>query len=132
MGILRKWVGAKSKQDKSLPYTYEARIDALSGRGADPLHHYYFSDTICGLIEYLDINGVRPSEVELFGVYRDDEIPLDVARCTTADGEWLARPHICRSLEAQFKQTLEERYRGHVDKGPCAFEDRDRNGIGPY
>ena len=98
MNIARKWVGPKSKYDKNLPYTYEARVDALSGRGKEPLYQHYFSDTICGLIQYLEENEIRPSEVNVFGVYRKEQIPLEVERCTTPDGAWLTRPQICQSL----------------------------------
>jgi len=127
MGLVRKILGPKSKYDASIPYTYEARLH-LPEPGLD---QHYFSDTLCGLIETLDAEEVPPGEVGLFGVYRGEEIPLDVGPCTGEDGAWLARPELCRSLEKTYSETLEDRYKGHVEKGHCSFEDRDRKGIGP-
>ena len=46
------------------------------------------------------------------------------------DQKWLPRPEICHSLETHYKETLEERYKGHVEKDTCLFEDRDRKGRG--
>ncbi len=132
MGIVRKFLGPRSKYDKSLPYTYEARVDVLSGRGTEPVYDHYFSDTICGLIEYLKDNDIKPSDVQLFGVYQKKEIPLKTTYCTTPDGAWLHRPDICKSLEDHYRNSLEERYKGHIDDGACSFEDRDRKGMGPY
>ena len=57
MELTRKFVGAESKYDKSLPYTYEARVPIIEG---EDLYNYYFADTICGLFEYLEENGVSP------------------------------------------------------------------------
>ena len=130
MGVVQKVLGPRSKYDKSLPYTYFAKIPALPGDDAYSL--YYFSDTICGLIEYLDTNGIAPEVVELFGAYPDSDIPIEKARCLSPDGEWLKRPHICRALEGSYQETLEDRYKGHVEIGQCDFDDRDRMGGGPY
>jgi len=55
MSLLEKILGPKSKYDKSIPYTYEARIRILEGSDE---YNSYFSDTICGLVEYLHRNGV--------------------------------------------------------------------------
>lgn len=132
MGVLSKWAGPKSKRDRTLPYTYEARVDALGGQGSEPVPESYFADTICGLIDYLDGNDIPPARVELFGVYRQEQIPLDAALCADAEGRWLARPGVCQALENHYRETLDERYRGHVDRGACAYEDRDRQGSGPY
>ena len=125
-----KIFGPRSKYDKTLPYTYMAKINELEGDSE--VFSNYFADTICGLVEYLDENDIHPEQVELFGVYLKQEIPLDIKYCTTPDGKWLHRPDICRSLEEHYKQTLEERYKGHTEKDPCSFEDRDRSAIGPY
>jgi hypothetical protein len=132
MGFVRKILGPQSKYDKSLPYAYEAWVDILSGRGTEPMYDHYFSDTICGLIEHLDELGVKPEAVQLFGVYRREQIPLEVEPCMSSDGAWLTRPEICFSLEEHYKNTLEERYKGHVEKGSCSYEDRDREGSGPH
>ncbi len=131
MSIIRKFLGPRSKYDKSLPYTYVAKIDVLNGQAEESMYNHYFSDTICGLIEYLDEQNIAPKEAELFGIYRDKEIPLETKYCTTRDGKWLKRPAICKALEGRYKKTLEERYKGHVAKGECAFDDRDRTGSGP-
>lgn len=132
MGIIRKFLGPKSKYDKSLPYTYEARVDALYGQGDEPVYNYYQSDTICGLIESLDEKDIAPEEVQLFGIYLGKEIELETKFCTTRDGKWLKRPAICKALEGRYKKTLEERYKGHVANEECSFDDRDRQGSGPY
>ncbi len=131
MGIVRKVFGPRSKYDKRLPYTYEARVDVLSGSSKEPMYNHYFSDTICGLIEYLDDNGIKPEDVQLFGVYRKTLIPLDAEHCTDDDGDWLARPELCHSLEEHYRNSLAERYKGHVEKEKCSFDDRNRKGIGP-
>ncbi|MFC2103330.1 hypothetical protein ACFLSS_02760 [Bacteroidota bacterium] len=126
MEKLRKIFGPESKYDKSLPYTYTAEVRVIDSD--DDLVAHYFSDTICGLIKYLDNLNIPPNNVELFGIYMDKETLLKKDRCTNPDGEWLSRPDICRSLEEHYKKTLDERYKGHVDKGECSFEDRDRIG----
>jgi len=132
MSILSKWLGPRSKCDKSLPYTYEARIDILAGQGSESVPESYFADTICGLIDYLDDNGIPPDRVEIFGVYRKEQIPLAVSLCVSADGKWLVRPGVCQAFEDHYQVTKDERYKGHVDRGACSYEDRDRQGSGPY
>ena len=131
MGIMDSIMGPHSKRDKTLPYTYEAWVDILAGEGSEPVYDHYFSGTICGLIEYLDEHDIRPGDVRLFGVYRRRLTPLDTALCTAPDGGWLRRPELCRALEEHYGHTHEECSRGHVEKGSCLFEDRDREGSGP-
>jgi len=128
MGIVKKAIGPLSKYDKSLPYTYMAKVPAVEG--IKELYSYYFADTICGLIDYLDNHDIGPDGVELFGLYLKKEIPLEKDLCLTPDQHWLERPKICQSLETHYKKTLEDRYKGHVEKDPCLFEDRDRKGRG--
>ena len=128
--IVRKVLGAKSKYDKTLPYTYMARIPAIEGNRG--IFSFYFADTICGLIEFLDELSIMPADTELFGVYLDEEIPLENDRCLDRHGNWLKRPEICRSLENHYKSTPEARYKGHLEKDTCSFDDRDRRGSGPY
>ncbi len=132
MGIVRKVLGPFSKYDKSLPYTYIAKVTIIEGD--DEFANYYFADTICGHVEHLDKNLVKPEEVQLSGCYLKKEIPLDNDPLLTEDGKWLARPEICHSLEEHYKQSVEEQYKGHVELGDCSFEDRDRDreGSGPY
>ena len=99
-----------------------ARVPVIEGD--DELFSYYFADAICGLVEQLDKNDIKPEEVELFGLYLKKEIPLEKKYCIAKDGNWLQRPNICRSLE--------DRYKGHIEKDECSFEDRERAGGGPY
>lgn len=126
MNFIRKLLGPKSKYNKSLPYTYEARIDVLYWKGAEPMYSYQSSDTICGLIDYLDKNNIVPEQVEIYGIYLKKEILLDKKYCLSEDGKWLRRPALCKSLEEHYKKTLEEQYKGHVATKECAFDDRDR------
>lgn len=130
MGIVETTMGKRSKRDRNLPYTYEAWVDVLEGRGREPLFDYYFSDTLCGLIDYLDEKGIRPEEVRLNGVYRGQITRLSPDLCSK-DGVWLKRPELCRVLEQHYLCTHDEAYRGHVEKGHCSFEDRSRQGQGP-
>jgi len=128
MSFIKKVVGPLSKYNSSLPYTYMAKVSAVEG--IEELYSYYFADTICGLINYLDNHDIGPDSVELFGLYQKKEIPLEKELCLTKDQKWLDRPKICKSLETQYKESLEERYKGHVEKDTCLFEDRDRKGRG--
>jgi hypothetical protein len=130
MSIKSTLFGPKSKYDPSIPYTYVARMQAIEGD--DELHNDYFADTICGLIEYLDENDVRPSEVNILGLYLKQEIPLDVQYCLSPDGEWLNPPELCHALEQHYLETMELAYKGHVEDGHCSYEDRDTQGSGPY
>lgn len=45
---------------------------------------------------------------------------------------WVGRPGVCRALEEHHRKTGDARYKGHVERGACAYEDRDRDGIGPF
>lgn len=131
MGIIETVMGPRSKRDVRLPYTYEARVDILDGQGREPVYDHYFSSTICGLIAYLDKKELSPGDVQLFGVYRGRQTRLYTDLFTTADGSWLKRPELCRILEKYYEETREEPYRGHVENGPCSFDDRNREGSGP-
>ncbi len=120
-----------SKRDRTLPYTYEAWVDILAGRGREPLYDHYFSDTLCGLVECLAEEGVAPGCVKLFGHYHGQASALDVSVLLGGDGRWLQRPLLCHALEEHYAITHDECYRGHVEKSPCRFEDRDRSADGP-
>ncbi len=61
---------AKSKKDRSIPYTYEARIDRLSGQADEPLDHSFFADTLCGLVELMVEEGIAPADVRFYAVYQ--------------------------------------------------------------
>lgn len=129
MGIIRKIMGPKSKYDKSLPYTYLAKVPIIEGE--DELFSYYFSDTICGLVEYLNERKIGPEEAELYGLYRKNEIKLDKNICSDSRGNWLLRPEICHVLEKHFEKTKDELYKGHKEFEECSFDDRERQGEGP-
>ncbi len=124
MTILSGILGPKSKYNKSIPYTYEARIDELRGFTDSPLYSYYFADTICGLIEYLNKNEIDPSEAELFEVYQDGNKRIINQFCINSEGQWLSRPGICNSMH--------DHYIGHSDEDHCLYRDRDRQGSGPF
>lgn len=120
MGIRERILGPKSKYDRSLPYTYEARV-RLFDDGDE--YKSYFADTICGLVEYLDRNRVQPDEVTIYEVYRERELPIDARFFTTPNHAWLYKPDICRAFE--------QHYPGHIWNKTCSFRDRDRRGVGP-
>ena len=120
MSLLEKILGPKSKYDKTLPYTYEARIRILEGSEEC---NSYFADTICGLVEYLHRNDIKPDEVQIIEVYQKQEFPIDAKLFATPDHQWLFKPDICRSFE--------EHYKGHIQDNICSFNDRDCKGSGP-
>lgn len=120
MSLLGKIIGPESKYDASLPYTYEARIPVIEG--SDEFNSY-FADTICGLVEYLHQNNIKPHEVQIFEIFQNKESPIDAKLFTTADHEWLFKPDMCRAFE--------EHYKGHIQEHSCSFNDRDCKGSGP-
>jgi hypothetical protein len=130
MGISEKLLGPKSKYDETIPYTYMARVYTIEGE--NDIYSDSFSDTICGLIEYLDEHNIDPANAELFGIYKKKNLPLDIQYCIDKDSAWLKRPNICRSIEKHYKESLEEQYKGHIKKGECDYEDRDRKANGVY
>lgn len=121
MRVLEKILGPKSKYDKSIPYTYEAKIRIFEG---EEEYSSYFSDTICGLVEYLHQNHIAPNNVKIFEVYQQHELPIDMKYYSTPDHQWLFKPAICRSFE--------EHYKGHILENSCSFKDRNRGGSGPW
>jgi hypothetical protein len=120
MSLIEKILGPKSKYDKSIPYTYEARIPTFPGSEE---YNSYFADTICGLVEYLHKNGIKPDEVKIVEIYEKQETLVNVMLFTTPDHQWLFKPDLCRSFE--------EHYKGHIRGNTCSFEDRDCKGTGP-
>lgn len=120
MSMLERILGPKSKYDRSLPYTYEARIRIFEGSEEC---NSYFADTICGLVEYLHENKIRPDEVQIVEIYQGRESLVDAKLFTTPDQQWLFKPDICRSFE--------EHYKGHIRENSCSFDDRDGKGSGP-
>jgi len=125
MGIVSKVFGPVSKYDKSLPYTYIAKVNIIEGD--EELVNYFFADTICGLIEHLTNNKINPKEVKLFGCYLKKEILLDIDPLLDADGNWLQRPKLCKSLEDYYQKTMDDRYKGHEAHSNCSFDDRSRD-----
>lgn len=121
MSVLEKILGPKSKYDKTLPYTYEARIPIFEG---EEEYSSYLSDTICGLVEYLHQHGIAPDDVQIIEVYQQREEPIDTKLFTTSDHHWLFKPALCRSFERHYK--------GHIQENSCSFKDRNRAGSGPW
>jgi hypothetical protein len=119
MNIVRKFLGPRSKYEKSLPYTYEARVTMAEG---SDVTNSFLSDTICGLVEYLRAEGIESHSVEILEVRHDGERLIEGALYTTGSGEWLARPDLCRSFR--------EHYPGHIRADTCSFSDRDREVVG--
>ncbi len=120
MGLLEKILGPKSKYDKSLPYTYEARIRIFED-GSE--HKSCLSDTICGLVGHLERHGVGPGEAEIFEIYQERETPIDARLLSSAEGRWLTKQELCRAFE--------QHYPGHIHASGCSFEDRERGCLGP-
>ncbi len=131
MGQMATRSRAPSQRDRRLPHAFEAWVDALQGRGREPVWDHYFSPTVCGLIECLQDEGIAPRNVRLFGLYRHGQVPLDLASLVRDDGNWLERPELCRELERRFADGHDECWRGHTARGVCAFADRERTGAGP-
>ena len=120
MNLVREVLGPRSKYDKSLPYTYEARIPIFEGSEE---FNSYVADTICGLVDYLDSNEITPDEVQIFEIYQERETPIEVALFATVDNQWRLRPELCESFKTH--------YPGHIEGGHCTFEDRDGKCEGP-
>ena len=118
--MLTKIIGPKSKYDKSLPYTYEARTPVMEGV---EIYNFYMSDTICGLIKYLEKNKIKSAGVEIFELFQNEANMIKQDLYTTKEGDWLHIPELCRSFK--------EQYKGHIHEGRCSFNDRDRRGTGP-
>ncbi len=114
MNIIRKLIGPKSKYEKSLPYTYEARVCVVEGVD---IERTLCSDTICGLVEGLQSEGIESTAVEIVEVHRDGERVIEGQLYTTRDGAWLTGPDLCASFK--------EHYPGHIHQGSCSFDDRD-------
>lgn len=120
MSMLTKLFGPKSNHDKSLPYTYEAKVPIIEGV---EIYNFYMSDTICGLIEYLEKNNIKPDGVKINELFQSQEKVIQQDLYTSKEGDWLHKPELCRSFK--------EHYEGHIQEGTCSFKDRDRKGIGP-
>lgn len=51
MGIVNDILGPKSKSNKGLPYTYEAKVPCWEGSDE---YNSYIADTVCGVIAHLN------------------------------------------------------------------------------
>ncbi len=119
MGLLGKIIGPKSKYEEDIPYTYEARVKIID----NDEYYSYFADTICALVEHLDEHKIKPDNVELYEIFKDEEKKLNTEYCVADDGRWLTRKELCVAFT--------ERYPGHIHETGCTFEDREREVTGP-
>ena len=117
MNLIKKIIGPKSKYDKGLPYTYEAKVACWDG--ADE-YNSYFSDTICGVISYLEKKNIRPVDARVFEIYGNQETEMDVASYSYSEQDWFKHNDVCQSF-------CKNRYPGHVSLTDCSFSDRDRD-----
>ena len=115
MSQLKKVLGSQSKYERSLPYSYMATVH-INEKGNN-MSFNYFDDTICGLIEYLDENHIKPKDVQLSGVYRKKEISLEMEYCLTPAGKWISDPTAYASLNEKYDKILEN-----------SFESGDKTG----
>ncbi|MES0327505.1 MAG: hypothetical protein ABUK13_04855 [Gammaproteobacteria bacterium] len=118
MSLLSKIIGPKSKYKKDIPYTYEARV-----RIVDEKYNSFLADTICALVAHLTEHKIKPDEVELYEIFRDEEKKLNTEYCISEKGEWLSRKELCVAFT--------EHYSGHIYESGCTFEDREKDIMGP-
>ena len=121
MNLIRKLFGAKSKYDKTLPYTYEARIYAVEGDEEEFVS--CVSDTICGLIDYIMENEHNPVRTKLFEIYTDKEIPIPEDCFLSEDGKWLPKEVLCERMTSRYGEARTEHN--------CQFRDREQTPSGP-
>jgi hypothetical protein len=103
----------KSKYEKDLPHTYEVKVKCPED---DEYSYSYLTDTICGLVAYLDERKVSPDDVRIFEIYLDQEKELDVAMCTSSQQQWLSREELCESFKHYYEK--------HINEYSCTFSDR--------
>lgn len=120
MGIIREFIGPKSKYEMDIPYTYEARIKIIEG---EEEYKTYLADTICALVGHPEKNGVDPEEVRIYEIFNREEKALEIKYCISAKGKWLSRSELCESFKSH--------YPGHINETGCTFEDRRREVSGP-
>jgi len=118
MSLLSRVIGPKSKYEKDIPYTYEARIKIV-----DEEYNSFIADTICALVEHLTKNKIKPNEVEFYEIFKNEERKLNTEYCISEQGEWLSRKELCIAFT--------EHYPGHIHETGCTFEDREKDIIGP-
>ena len=113
-------LGPQSKYDKSLPCTYEARVSVVEW---DEAYNSYYSDTICGLIDYLRQKNISPDRVTLYEVHHDHESAVETRLCLDDHDLWLSRPKLCQSLL--------DHYKGYIGNRNCSFMDRNHIAFNP-
>ena len=114
MSIVSKLIGPQSKYDKSIPYTYEARVPIFEG---DEEYNSYIADTICGLISCLNKKKITPDEVTIYEIFETEEKIIDHNLYVSKESRWLSKSELCQSFK--------EHYKGHIFEGGCSFEDRE-------
>lgn len=118
MECLCNIVGPKSQCEQYTPYTYEAKVIVI-----DDEYKSFFADTICALVEHLVEYKVEPDEVELYEIFKDEEIKLNKEYCVSVEGRWLNRKELCVAFA--------EHYPGYIHDSGCTFEDGERDKTGP-
>lgn len=102
-----------SKYDKNIPFAYEARHHI--GRDQD-VTDSYFSDTVCGLIGYLKLVGLKPGHFMIYEIYKDREIRIAPHMYSKDEDRWRIGNELCQS----FKKI----YPDHIGTESCLFADR--------
>ncbi|RLA03453.1 MAG: hypothetical protein DRQ47_05145, partial [Gammaproteobacteria bacterium] len=86
MTLINQLLGPKSKYEKQLPYTYEAKVKIIEGEDD---YNSYVADTICGLISNLENKSIAPDMVTVYEVFNDQEKRLDINLCLSGENHWL-------------------------------------------
>ena len=73
MSFWRRIFGPRSKYDRRLPYTYEARVTVS---GVDGMSENYQADTLCALLERLAAERGLPGEAGPFAIRPPEEGPI--------------------------------------------------------
>ena len=120
MSWAERLIGPQSKYDDSLPYSYEARVSVLEW---DDAYNSYYSDTICGLINFLRQKNIQPNQVTLHEIYQGNEAKVETCLCLDDHDLWLSRPNLCKSLHGCNKR--------HIGSKHCSFQDQSRVAYGP-
>lgn len=121
MSLIRKILGAKSKYNKEIPYLYEARVPVEMLEGE---HHFYLAETVCALIEKLHQDNIPPDRVQIFEINHGKESEIERQFWLSPEGGWLFKPDICRAFQ--------DHYPGHIHDKTCSFDDRNKQGAGPF
>jgi hypothetical protein len=121
--LLRKVISPQSKQNNSIPYAYLAKV-FHTGPGIKSCS-YCYGDRLCRIISHLKKNEIRPLQVKIFGLFRNEEIEINIKICTDRRGNWLMTPELCRSMEKCYLKNPEKIYYGHFKTKRCNFYDRE-------